>query len=325
MLEFLKSINASFDRIEEASVNNEDGLAVGYHHSVLGKDNLPLSSGCHYDKNTAKRIAICEFAERAFVQNIFNSKISNPKLFEQFLLNDYPTTSGFAAGFENEATKFRSICEAIERWIWSKWIDEKYRIPKEDKSMIAFSPLAQKFLEAFDEVLLFRVPIIEKIVTLQRDLLNNSFDDALNQKIHVSPLCFTVCLGIKDEGVFPGSRVSSIYDDIWTHPVIEAWRHLQIFNFNSKNCNTAFYSDAYLNKTQKKSDKVIIDRINYFGCNKNLALQTINEATKKFNLIPALKVLTQLEQNITQPFYLWRAICHDYIPWHLGGVDRFVY
>src|SRR3990167_4634158 len=107
--------------LEEAPIVDEKANTIGWHSSVLNLEKNALSSGCAETREVARRIAIAEAIERA----MFKRMLASPQA-KEFCLDQIPSSSGFAVGFEKEATAFRSLCEAVERWAWSQWIDERY-------------------------------------------------------------------------------------------------------------------------------------------------------------------------------------------------------
>lgn len=128
-------------------------------------------------------------------------------LFKDFMLHDYPSNCGFAAGFEHQTTRTRALCEAVERWAWSKWIDEKVSIQKAVPHMP--SELSQYFAETFEEVYFYSQMIRCDALPGGRCQLG-------------------IVVGLSDTGIFPGSRVCSLSEDPWEHAMLEAWRHYVI-------------------------------------------------------------------------------------------------
>lgn len=50
-------------------------------------------------------------------------------------------------------------------------------------------------------------------------------------------------LGYKDDGVFAGSRVTGLGDDVWSHALTESWRHSRIFLMNTFSGESNFFPD----------------------------------------------------------------------------------
>ena len=120
-------------------------------------------------------------------------------------------------------------------------------------------------------------------------------------------LAIGVCIAEVDGGVFPGSRVSSPNDDLWTHGAIEAWRHWRIFN---------------LERTKVTAPNLIQRRIFHFGTHADDAWRQILLATKAD--WPTTTV--EMARFISYPdFFLARTICRGLWGWHQGPDDRFVY
>jgi len=199
------------------------------------------------------------------------------------------STCGFAAGFDQESTKFRSLCEGVERWAWSKWIDDKYIISSCPAPRL--HGLGEYFHGFFESTLFFQKKISMKNSPLQQDLI------------------FNVVLGFTKDGVFPGSRVTTVSDDLWTHALLEAWRNYNNFQFlqnqTSDNLN-------WLDK-----------RVLYFGKNKNEAMSQIESAYRYDWQNPEIKFFNGVE--FFKKNFLWRTVIQNYIPWPEGPKSRFVY
>jgi hypothetical protein len=119
-----------------------------------------------------------------------------------------------------------------------------------------------------------------------------------------------IFLGLTNNGIFPGSRVSTDSDDLYEHPVIEAHRNLINFKLNNESANS--------------SGDIIEQRSMYFGQNKKLALEQIEAASEKIWPEPHLSLLKKFETNIPELF-LYRCLFKDFIGWHEGTKERFVY
>ena len=256
---------------------------VFWHASVIGKVSQTCG-GLSRDKKQAIRIGIAEFIERFEFARLAKSIDRS-----SYMLDEFPTSCGFAAGFDSLKTKKRSIAESIERWCWSKWIDEGYSILEVFPTNL--SDITRSLLKKFDAVRYFKVNI----------------DDSTIKNFEF-PCSFYVILGFKNNGVFPGSRVDS--DDFlgWEHCATEAWRHLLIFN---KDCNDGINSAFPFN------------RIYFFGKNgmpKNLI---VNQNCENWP-IPKIKICKQVP-TICKDAFVWRSVIDDYIGWDKGDYARFVY
>jgi hypothetical protein len=273
-------------RIEEAPIlSSEDCTVIGWHSSVFDKNGIS-GGGLHTNKKTARRIATAEAAERKYFKLLANSDQG-----ADFYIPEFPTSCGFAAGFESENTRFRAIAEGVERWAWSKWIDEHFYIPKVEVLSSELTPLSKEFSSNFDKVSYYKITI-----------------DAS----HIPDFFQNVTLGIaiceKDGGIFPGSRVSTTGDDPWQHAILEAWRHLKIFN-------------QYKSIAELKSP---FDRIVYFGKNAAEAYNQINCAMKPCWEKPKILIIKEFRPTI-ELFKMWRCLIDGYVGWHSGRKDRFVY
>ncbi|MDR3559040.1 MAG: hypothetical protein P4L58_01415, partial [Candidatus Pacebacteria bacterium] len=148
MIEILKRYYPSFSRIEESEITY-GGNSLGW-HSTLFDSSSQIGSGCSQNKDSARRIATSEAIERGVFRELLKKE---PK---SFLLDEFPTTSGFAAGFEPAHVKHRAIAEAVERWAWSKWIDQDCLVEAASPGTREIGPLGSFFQGKFDEVLFFK-------------------------------------------------------------------------------------------------------------------------------------------------------------------------
>lgn len=151
MREYVKKICPEFDKIIEAEIFSKHGESIGWHSSAVGLDQLPISSGSSHNKILARRIAIAELCERSLVSEIFKG----PER-DVFLCKEFPSTSGFAFGFDQAQTKLRSIAEACERWVWSKWIDEGFILDEINIQHRDLTKLAQFYLDDFENVKFYK-------------------------------------------------------------------------------------------------------------------------------------------------------------------------
>lgn len=280
----MQSINEYINHIYrgETQFIGDANEPVGWQTVFYDKDNSALGGGVSSSLETSKRIAIAEVCERKALREISRSE-NNSKIFH---MNTHPTSCGFAAGFEEEKVELRSIAEALERWAWSKWIDDGY-ILKESK-LSKLSSISKNLIKNFDEVMLFK----------------KEFD--VETKNGRKKFVLNIFLGFSKQGVFPGSRVTMGSDCGVEHAIVEAFRHLMIFNADSGH------------------DDIVYQRIKFFGRNKVSAQEQIRKAIK-FNW-PKFEILmsAQYETNV-ESLYLFRTLPKNYIPWNEGSSERFVY
>jgi hypothetical protein len=275
-----------FKEINEQNIIDDSKKIVGWNSVVLTKDNEAIAAGTHQSKETSRRIAIAECLERIIVKKLIKNNING------FCFEDIPSSSGCAVGFENHTARGRAIYEGIERWIWSQWIDDGKKINQIELDLTKLSPLAKFYFNKFDKVIFFR----------------KTFD--FDSKFLVGEkLQFGAVLGIKDDGIYPGSRVASVNEDIWTHGFIEAWRNYVIANLNQSG----------------HKDSIILDRINFFSKNKEFALDQIEKSKNENWQSPRIRIIKPYVLEEFDPFYFWRSLCHDFIPWDKGDSKRFVY
>lgn len=268
----------------ESLINNHAGQVIGYSTVAIDKNGFAIGGGIHSSKDISRRIALSESLERS----IFYQISEDLNLKQEFIIDQYPTTCGFAAGFEDEKTKLRAVCEAIERWAWSKWIDEKFYLEKIKRPM-NLSSIASNFSLLFDDVHFYQRKI--EIYFENRPL----------------KLVWGVFIGLKDCGIFPGSRICGQEEDPWEHASIEAWRHLHMYQTSK---SAPYKKDFYL------------DRVLYFAQNKDCALGAIPICGSKNWPTPHLRLCKKVNGL---SFSLWRALCFDFIGWDQGNYNRFVY
>ena len=273
-----------FSHIEEIKLPSE-AMDI-WQSTVIKKNGVAIGSGTSTNKNTARRIAIAETLERKYVKELINNSSK-----DQFLLNEYPTTCGFAFGFEQNPTKGRAIAEAVERWVWSKWINEKYKIETHHPTKDELGAMGGYFHKTFDSI--------------------TFFNRQLNLKVNggIVKLQIGISIGEKDQGVFPGSRVTTINENVWEHALLESWRHFHIFQ-----------------KTDRKQldSNFAFRRVVYFGENKKEAYAQIKRANRNDWPEPELRLLKQYDCSNNR-LILYRALCKDFEGWHNGGDNIFIY
>ncbi len=278
MISILKSLIPDFSHLEESLFKVGD-ITLGHQCVLVLKSGYPFAGGTDVNPEIARRICAAEAIERSYVARL---KENEPRL----------TSCGFAAGFEEKPTIFRAVCEAVERWAWSKWIDEGCSLARANPEYAG--PLEDYFASCFSEVFAFSGSI--------------GSDSTLWPAFMDKNLELYVTIGHVDGGIFPGSRVTTGVDRRWDHPILEAWRHRMIF----------------LNELKASEPKNIFDRrIKNFGLNGDDQLQKILEVKEK----PWPKVSLSVLQEVASRdgYFVWRAYCHDYLGWEQGDGNRFIY
>ena len=281
ILNYLNEVTSS----EESPIILKDEI-IGWHIVLFDIQKNALGGGFHTNKEIARKIAIAEVAERKVVQNLLASNLKN-----KFKLDSHPSTCGFAAGFESEKTRLRAMAESIERWAWSMWIDENYKIESVKIENVNLKDIDSYFINFFDSVIFFNKKINTEHI--------KNFVDSVD---------LGIVIGFKDGGAFPGSRVSHKSEDNWTHALVEAVRHLQI-------------TKKYTGSIDKPFP---YGRIFYFAKNKKVALEQVAKAYKDNWPTPHPLLLLNYETNI-DGLYIWRSLMNNYLSWEVGNKDRFVY
>jgi hypothetical protein len=300
LVQKLLLLNKEVSSLDVSAIVNESKVTVGWDCYFIDKSGRAIAGGTAKDVETAKRIAVAECFERAIFPRLFDDRA----VVLNLLLNESPSTSGFAAGFDRRSTAYRSACEAVERWAWSKWIDDGFALP-EVRVLPGMTPLARHFLRRFDSHRCFQ------------KTLDVSFDFEFPRKI-----TFSVFLGIKGDGVFPGSRVTVNSDESWEHGVVEAVRNLKNFELGLGADGDGIGRGAV--ERDGESESIIGRRILFFGKNLGVAEKQISLATRGDWPRPVMRIHREVATGIPELF-LYRSLCADFVHWHLGDVSRFVY
>lgn len=272
-------------KIEEYNLIKDSGDE--FWHTTISVDNIPLSGGFGQTKNHSRKVAYSEYLERTKFIEIANAEMTNKKLWG---LDIIPTGCGFAAGFDLRNTIIRSLGEALERWVISKWIDENFLLSEKNENEIV--PTLDKaslwYLSQFSEVKFYHKEVVVEF--------DNTF-----YKFEVG---VTICL--KNQGVYIGSSAQYGCGNIWQHAFIESYRHLRIAN------------------TKAPKSTFPYNRILFFSNNSKIALNTIEKAHKKTWPLPEV-TFHKNEFFEKEDFYLSRTIIGGWKSWHLGAIERFLY
>lgn len=286
MLDLMQRLYSQKLSVQEARMPIE-GSVEFWHCSILDEKKFPVSGGFGANRDLARKIAIAEFLERMSYQRI----ASNIDLHKSWGIDQVSTGCGFAVGFNKENTIIRSVAEAYERWVLSKWIDEDYLIDEvsQDSIYCSLDPASQFFANQFDNVAFFKKPLL---IPLSGKILN--FETA-------------VTVGLKDKGAFIGSTTRIAGGNVWQHPLLESYRHLLGYRNNPK-----------------RDDIFPSNRINFFATNAESALQQIRRSKKVQWPTPKIQ-LHRCEHFVDDNYYLARTIVEGWISWNLGPLDRFLY
>ncbi|MGZ3747366.1 MAG: hypothetical protein ACXVB4_16965 [Pseudobdellovibrionaceae bacterium] len=258
------------------------------------QNSIPFSGGTAKTIDQARRICAAESIERAFFNKLFSSSAEEKN---RFFMNEYPTSCGFAAGFDKKFTVYRAVCEAVERWAWSKWIDNKIGLTQVTPKLN--TDLSQYFYNQFDKVIFFQVPL---------SLSEENRPSFIGENFY-----FSVAIGIKDNGIFPGSRVTTEIDECWEHCLLEAWRHQVIYD-----------NELRLSEPANIFDK----RIQFYGQNGIGAIKKLLEIPPGKFPVAKIRLLEEVASSnldSAHRYHVWRSLCEDFIGWDRGDENRFVY
>ncbi|WP_413289897.1 hypothetical protein [Bdellovibrio sp. HCB337] len=290
LLEALRNLGFPVAQIVQQPIVDSKGITIAWNFFVQDQTGISLAGGTHAESEIAKRISIAEAFERALARKIA-SDINTRK---EYLMEEFPTSCGFACGFDSNSTKERAIREAVERWAWSKWIDSSFFMAPQGFERSPNSNLVQLLGSTFKNVRLFRK--------------NNIVVNLGHEKTDYS---FVVLILETDVGVFAGCRAGKGKEDLITHSLIEASRcyknHLISQESNGLTTNS-----------------IVAKRASYFATNKEEAFRQI-EKSQNLNWPGAeIRILKEFKTGI-DGIYLWRCLMNDFVPWHLGNEMRFVY
>lgn len=282
LLDVVKKLLPDLVGLKESAIENS-GEVVGFESTFYSLGGNAIAGGTSFDRETARRIAVAEALERGLYR-----KLSSDSLLRfEFQLDRIDSTLGFGCGFERDKTAYRSYCEAVEKWALSKVIDDRLKINKTEP--IQLSKLANKLLASFDKTYFFQKEIVTSF----------PFD---NSRLE---LVFTLFVGCKDNGAFPGSQVTSRFDDTFTHAITEGWRNFTNFKLSNGDAKS-----------------ILARRLDYFGQHELDALQQISLGNQ---IWPNLEIeLFKEFQTGINDVYLFRTLMKDFFSVSYGPVTRFV-
>lgn len=283
-LNVLSDLNFNIGKYGVSEIKNANQTRVGFHSAILNKDGSCTSGGYGSSPEEANKIACAEFIERSLVQEFRKDSESR----DRWKLNEseFPTACGFAVGFSLRGTILRSLCEAVERYALSQWIDKKQPFQLENPPLCRES---KYFTQQFQEVKFYssEVPLI------------------FQKKVYVFHV--GVSLGLTKCGIFPGSNVSLSKASLWPHALLESFRHLLI--------------------SRNTQDQKVFpgDRIHYFSKRKEVGLAEIPQGEATQLEVPQICFFRLEKVSPKGPTFIVRTILENWKPWHLGGVERFLY
>ncbi len=223
-------------------------LAGGYHVNCVDSKSEATGSGFDFSKEMAKQKAFCELNERS----LYFQLLQQDDLKATWGFDVDSSVSGFAAGLTAEKTAFRSLCEGLERWTLSHWIDNGFALRKipapEDR------PVVRHTQESFERVD-FQTTEVPLVI------------DQKIMKIHVS-----VALAWKGGGVFVGYGTKSSQDESLEHACVESLRNWLIF------------------KNQKKRSRFPYNRIEYFAHHAEAAVAAIGGKREVAWPVPTIRL-----------------------------------
>ncbi len=223
LFEFLKRLDPTVDKIFEYPIFDSKNEVFAWSSIVRDNAGYPYSGGSDFQQEIARSKALYEGIERAAVKRMYSEK--HNKLF---LLDQFPSTNGFACGPSEDFTIKKAIFEGFERYLWDLWIDKKISLKLIDS--IPDSKYISILEKSFEQIEFycceFQAPFLQ----------------------HAGGFHFLVCIGTINKGIFWGSHVNSdLTVTAFEHALIEAQRNLN--TFKSGSCTKSLsYEDQILQK-----------------------------------------------------------------------------
>lgn len=274
-------------KVQEFSIPGLDSMDT-YHSCVVDKLGAPMSGGFGRDRGTARKIAIAEFIERLEVLKI---RSSGELVQKEWGLDQIPTACGFAVGFNLHNTIYRSIGEALERWVISQWIDNGLHIAE------LIRPEIEAELDDSSRILIAQ---FEEVRYFSKSVLV-----AVNDKLQEFRV--TQTMAYFDGGIFPGSAVRKVNGSPWQHAILESYRNLLAFQNNSG-----------------PVDSFPANKVHFFARNRRIADQQIANAQKMSWPTPTISLHLN-ESRFGGEAFLARTIVDGWKPWNQGPLERFLY
>lgn len=270
--------------VQEFNLLDQVGLSF-WHSNIIDKNGVPIGSGFGESQTQSRKIAFAEMLERKSFREI---KSSSTEIQKNWGVDIISTGCGFAAGFDLRNSIIRSLGEALERWVMSKWIDDDLYLEEICMSDIlnSLDRVSLWFLCQFDSVRFFKKEILV--------VLNNNF-------IRFS---IGICVGLKDSGAYPGSFYCAFGKSDWQHALLECYRHVLLVK-NTVPTNT--FPD---------------NKVRFFSKNAHLAIMQIDR--KKFKMWGSPEIIFSYNQKM-RGFYLARTIINGWRSWNSGSLQRFLY
>ncbi|RZJ34841.1 MAG: hypothetical protein EOO18_08245 [Chryseobacterium sp.] len=280
-------IEKSGYHFEEAMIFPDEAIPF-WHSSIMDSKGNSISSGFGAEKFYARKIAIAEYLERRHFREIANGPETIKKKWGIPIIS---TACGFAGGFDRKNAILRSLGEAAERWVMSKWIDDGFYIQELHLHEIEkeLDPVSKFIVRKFDRVLFYRHTV--------------SFNFGnLPIKVEVGQT-----MGLSDEGIFPGSSAQILGGSVWQHALVESFRHF-----------------LFVKNNPRRPGRFPDDKIHYFASNASVALNRIQAAENIHWPNPEL-ILQADESFLDGSFFLSRSIFGGWKSWNEGPIERFLY
>jgi hypothetical protein len=285
---FIKILQDEKCRYEESNLREQAGIDY-WHSTVLDQKQNPISGGFSESRSQARKIATSEFLERKTFREIASSSDEIRNLWG---LNKIPTACGFACGFTLAGAIQRSLAEAVERWVASKWIDDDLYLKEILQSDLVptFDPISVFLLSPFLETRFFR-----------REVDVNFYGQTISVAVAIS-------IGLTPLGAFVGSSAQKKDGNIWQHALLESFRHFIAIKNNPPEQLLTFPGNKVL----------------FFSSNRQLAGDQIDRI--KRDRWPDPKLSFHVHQAFGEgEYFVSRSILDGWSSWSEGPIDRFLY
>lgn len=273
--------------LEEAKIFPESQVPF-WHTVVLDAQRNAVSAGFGANVSYSRKVAIAEFLERKTYLEI---KKADSTTQNKWGLHLMPTACGCAVGFVSHNAVMRSLTEATERWVISKWIDDGCHIEEQALDSVEGE---------LDEVSKFLATQFER-VSFYRKKVDVVFAGVPVQ-IEVAQT-----MGFLDGGIYPGSSAQKTGGSLWQHAMIESFRHL-----------------LFVKNNPKREHRFPDNKIHFFSRNASIALEQIRLAKNQEWPKPEV-IFHRMEPFMNSQFFLARTILGGWRPWNEGPIERFLF
>lgn len=278
------SLVPTFAGLEVSPIRLSGGDALSFQTSVVDFQGRSLGTGLGKVKEFSILKALNESVERNIFSNVRQCQFRSA----EFLIDEHPSSCGFAVAQKKNFARDIAVAEAVERWVRSKWIDENYFIEESELDNVRTCNLLKWSFEHFRKIRVF-----EKKLSIVLDCRARQANSI-------------IVVAYAKNGAFVGSNTKLDLEADFDHALMEAWRHLRLATSEAKHFEEEKRPIVFFSENFEEADKQIM------------------RANKKNWPSPKLRIVREVPLS-TPNFHCVRAICDDYIGWHINDGTRFVY